>query len=329
VTAALLVLLTVSAPLRSPDLQIEAKNAAGANLPELADAVARALVASGVRVVLGGPASEPCIHCVQVRITNAGQGAYRIDVSQERHTATVSLRFDVESSLFDRARAVAIQARSLVTWESSPNSKAKEAVARQPARKPEPRGSVEITGRVAPSAEPQPLALAPKEPEPLPATLPEAARVPMPGPPAIPRPDLAAALKPPSPPARPEHPLPQAELSGKIRSSSLASKQQRWPWIPIAVGSGAAIAAGICAIVARNRYDALSDKSRPFDQASALKTEGERWQIASYALTGAAVAGLATGLIGFVARGSEPPSVTASAAPIPGGGIIAFAGSLP
>jgi hypothetical protein len=81
--------------------------------------------------------------------------------------------------------------------------------------------------------------------------------------------------------------------------------------------------------VARNRYDALSDRSRPFDQAAALKTEGEHWQIASYALAGAAVSGLTTGLIGFVARGSDPPSVTASAGPIPGGGVIALAGSLP
>jgi hypothetical protein len=46
-TPVMLVVLGASGPLHTPDLQVEAITAAGVELPELADAVARALVAGG------------------------------------------------------------------------------------------------------------------------------------------------------------------------------------------------------------------------------------------------------------------------------------------
>ena len=67
--------------------------------------------------------------------------------------------------------------------------------------------------------------------------------------------------------------------------------------------------AGICAVVARERYNALSDKSQPYQTAVGLKAAGQNWQLASIVLSGAAVVGLATGLIGFISRSSESPTV--------------------
>jgi hypothetical protein len=95
------------------------------------------------------------------------------------------------------------------------------------------------------------------------------------------------------------------------------------------VGSGAAVAAGICAVVARDRYNALSDKSQPFQTAQALKGEGQNWQVASFVLAGVAVAGLTTGLIGFVTRSPERSSLSAVATPIAGGGMVAVTGDWP
>ena len=341
-TAALPVLLALSVPLRAPDLQVEARTAAGANLPELADAVARALVASGVRVVLGGPASEPCVHCAQVAVTELEQGICRIDISQERHNASANLHFGAGSPLFDRARAIAIHARLLITWETSPDAKAKDVVVRQSARKSEPREPVDHFDIPAQVAEPPPVdPQFGKESEPAVAIKPEPvlAQVPVSPPapernvdakpaPAVSDAEQAEAISASQPPGT-AHPPAQLAKSVEIRSSNLTPPPRRWPWIPTALGSGAAIAAGICAIVARNRYSALSDKSRPYDQAIALKMEGERWQAASYVFSGVAVAGLATGLIGFVARPSKRLPMAALATPIPGGGMIALTGDLP
>ena len=122
---------------------------------------------------------------------------------------------------------------------------------------------------------------------------------------------------------------PQVAQTEEVASAVLAPDKRQWPWIPTIVGSGAAVAAGICAIVARDRYNALSDRSQPYQAAQALKSEGQNWQVASFVLSGAAVAGLTTGLLGFATRSSETSSLSASAAPIPGGGMIAVVGDWP
>jgi len=343
VIAAVLLSLALSVPLRAPDLQVEARTAAGVELPELADAVARALVASGVRVVLGGAASEPCVHCAQVSVTESDHGECRILVSQDRHTALANLHFATGSPLFDRARAIAIHARLLVTWEPNTDSKAKAVAVRSSSlHKPEPRSLVDLSAVRAQVAEPAPVDSLDKKSELAGALQPEPARVPAPVAPLIPQKRLEATpqdavvktaerieAKPILRPLEPAHPLPQLGTAAEIETSILAPPPRQWPWIPTILGSGAALAAGICAVVARNRYNALSDKTRPYDQASALKTEGEHWQIASYVLSGVAVAGLGTGLIGFVAHPSQRRSVGALATPLPGGGMLAISGDIP
>lgn len=342
-TAALVVLLGLSAPLRAPDLQVEATTTAGVALPELVDAVARALVASGARVVLRGPSSGSCLYCAKVAVIETGQGTCRVEVNQERHAASATLHFPAGSQLFDRARAIAIQARLLVTWETNPDSRAKEAVARSATRKPERKIPVESSDpepRVA-TAGPAPI----KETELVPGPQPEPTPIRIPDPSTGPerRGDTAVAApvtyvdRAGAKPAeraeskKPENARTRPRLAqmGEVASASLGTRPKQWPWIPTIVGSGAAVATGICAIVARDRYNALSDRSQPYQTAQALKSEGQNWQLASFVLSGVAVAGLTTGLIGFVTGSSEPSSVSAVAAPIPGGGMIAVAGDWP
>jgi hypothetical protein len=345
VTAALLVLLGLSAPLRAPDLQVEAVTTAGVALPELADAVARALVVSGTRVVLRGPSSEPCPYCAKVAVIEAGQGNCRVEVKQERHTASAALHFPAGSPLFDRARAIAIQARLLVTWETSPDARAKETAARLATRKSERKVLLE-----QPISEPQVASddLAPiKESELVPGPQPEpvALRIPDPHPPVVPERRVDSPLVGPvtyveragakpvdgveTPKAEAARASPRRGPPVEVASVSLEPRKKQWPWIPTVVGAGAAVAAGICAVVARDRYNGLSDKSQPYQTARALRSEGQNWQVASIVLAGVAVAGVTTGLIGFVTRSSERSSTGLVATPVPGGGMIALEGDLP
>ena len=339
-TAALVVLLGLSAPLRAPDLQVEAATTGGVELPELADAVARALVASGARVVLRGPSSGPCPYCAKVAVIETGQGNCRVEVNQERHTASAKLQFPAGSPLFDRARAIAIQARLLVTWETHPDARTKDAVARSSLRrsdKPERKSSVEHVVPELPLASAAPLPS--KETETVPSRQPEAV------PPQVTKPPVVSERRGDAPALhadrtgaktaeraeteKPKLAQSQPVLAEEVASAGLGPRRKQWPWIPTVLGSGAAVAAGICAVVARERYDALSDKSQPYQTAVELKAAGQNWQLASIVLSGVAVVGLTTGLIGFITRSSERPAIAASALPMPGGGMIAVAGDLP
>jgi hypothetical protein len=127
-------------------------------------------------------------------------------------------------------------------------------------------------------------------------------------------------------PARPEA---KAGSALHLSAARTAAPRPWWPWIPTAVGAGAAIAAGICAAVARDRYNGLSDKGQSYDSARALKSQGESWQLASFVLAGVAVAGLGTGIVGFSTRSSGGPSVAALVSPVQGGAMVALAGDLP
>jgi hypothetical protein len=347
VIAALVVLLGLSTPLRAPDLQVEAVTTAGADLPELADAVARALVAGGARVVLRGPSSGSCLYCAKVAVVEAEQGSCRVqvdqEVKQERHTAAATLHLPADSPLFDRARAIAIQARLLVTWETSPDPRAKEAVTRSVARKVErkiPDVDSDSESWVA-SAGPSPIAEAEL------VSGPQAEPVPVRPPDPVVASDrrVDAALVAPvtyvertgaKPADRAEsmkletaRPRPEGALSAKVASASLEPTRRRWPWIPTIVGSGAAVVAGLCAVVARDRYNALADRSQTLQSAQASKSEGQKWQVASFVLSGVAVAGLTTGVWGFVGRSPERSSVALVATPVHGGGMLAVAGDLP
>jgi len=363
VTAALLVLLGLSAPLRAPDLQVEAATSAGAPLPNLADAVARALVASGARVVLRGPTSGSCLFCAQVVVIDSGQGKCRVEVrqddrqdaKQERHAASVMLQFPSGSPLFDRARAIAIQARLLATERPNPEARSKE-VARTSVHKPERKTAQEPA---IPETQVSTVALAPiKVPDLVPGQLPGPLPAPVPArmidSTVAPEGRVESVLVAPvtyvdrdgvkpakrveakkSEPAR----AASWSASGESTASDVVSQRvpgkiepskPSWPWIPTLLGSGAAVAAGICAVVSRDRYNALADRTQPYQTAQAVKGEGQKWQVASIVLSGVAVAGLTAGTIGFLRRSSnrssERSSVTVVAAPAQGGGLVAISG---
>jgi hypothetical protein len=353
----MLVVLGLSGATRAPDLEVEAVTATGRAIPELAEAVARALVAGGARVVLKAPTSAACQYCAKVAVVEEAQGACRIEVSQDRHRASAVLRLPSASPLLDRARAIAIQARLLVTWETKAETRAKETV-HEPARKPEttlaeavptpppapardepaPPAPARATGTppetVRPAAEPVPA----DRPAPLASTAPGRSSAPasapapaMGGRPPSGQPASGTDAKPklaereersPSFTRQPAAaPSPALDLGAR----TAGTPGPRWPWIPIAIGAGAAIAAGVCAGIARDRYDALSDRSQTVASAQAIKSEGERWQLASFVLAGTAAVGLGTGLIGF-ATGSK---TTVVALPTRDGGMVALRGELP
>jgi hypothetical protein len=352
----MLVVLGLSGAARAPDLEVEAVTATGRAVPELAEAVARALVAGGARVVLKAPTSAACQYCAKVAVVEEAQGACRIEVSQNRHKASAVLRLPSASPLLDRARAIAIQARLLVTWETKPETRAKETV-HEPARKPETTLAAAL-----PTPPPAPARDEPAPPAPARATAtpPETARpaaepVPAdrPAPLASSAPGRSSAPASAPTPGTVARPPSSKPASGTDAKPKLAEREERspsftrsprsllapaldlhttagppgprWPWIPIAIGAGAAIAAGLCAGIARDRYDALSDRSQTVASAQAIKSEGERWQLASFVLAGTAAVGLGAGLIGF-ATGSK---TTAVAVPTRDGGVVAIMGELP
>jgi hypothetical protein len=112
-----------------------------------------------------------------------------------------------------------------------------------------------------------------------------------------------------------------------VKPTSVPRRQ--WPWIPTAIGTGAAVAAGICAFIAHGHYNALSDRAQSLGSARAHKSAGEGWQTAGLVLAGAAVVGLGTGMIGFATRSPDGSTVRAVASPMTGGGMIGIAGDFP
>ncbi len=311
--------LGVTSPSSAPDLQVEALDATGAVMPELADAVARALVAGGARVVLRGPTSASCLYCAQVTVSEVASGSCRIALKQEQREASASLHFSGASTLFDRARAIAIQTRLLLTWDTGGDARNQEPVTKpvahrsqhKPVMAPQAlqagaaRAETSVPDEVARNSPAGSPVARSDQPAPEPTSKPTR---PSPATPALPVP-------PPTPTALFSHRAPAVT----------AHATRRWPWIPTAVGGGAAIAAGACALVARDRYNALSDRSQSYASALAAKQSGQSWQWASFALAGVATLGLGTGMIGFWGH----LSLTAQTAPLPGGGMVAIEGDWP
>jgi hypothetical protein len=374
IAAALLVVLGLSAPLHTPDLQVEAASATGAPLPELAEAVARALVAGGARVVMRGPTSGPCEYCAVVKVIETGAGTCVVEVRHEQRTTTTTLHLPAGSLLFDRARAIAIQTRLLMPPAASPEAKPKEVAAR-PVHKQDARSSSDPAGLSDKQAAPPvrrpdaiPYLASAREPSPVdpdslrippPAPVPAAPPVPMvtytnrgeTRPPARPteaapaagpearnpiRSERIAAAKPEKPadpPKRREAGPAKSEPERAAEDAVLSARSNepgpgpRWPWVPTLIGGGAAVAAGVCAAVARSHYNALEDKNQSIGSALSQKSAGENWQTASFILAGAAAVGVTVGLVGFSLRGSGGTSVVA--APVPGGAVVALAGELP
>ena len=362
VAAVMLVVLGLAAPLHTPDLQVEVVTGSGTPLSELAEAVSRALVAGGSRVVLRGPTSGSCEYCALVKVIESAPGVCDVEVRHEQRVASTRLHLPAGSQLFDRARAIAIQARLLMTWQNPSESKAKD-VATRPAPRIEARASDARLSEVRASthaSSPAPSSSSPKV-DSVPYL--SARREPLPPLAANPVP---VASSPPSslspfvvePPPKPVEPslvsytargdgkpaprpakLPEEDRTEATRrrptddvatvQATLAPSSPRWPWIPTAIGAGAAVAAGICASISRGHYNALADKGQPIANARSEKSAGERWQTASLILAGVAVVGVGAGLVGFSLRSSDGGQVTALATPIPGGGMVAIAGNIP
>jgi len=376
-SAAMLVVLGLSAPPRTPDLQVEVITAAGAALPELAEAVARALVVGGARVVLRGPTSGPCESCGEVRVIEMKPGMCRVEVRHEQYAAATTLHLPLASSLFDQARAIAIQAHLLMPWQAAARSKTKEAagpLARSPAArtKHDHRARPHALPIATSKAEPS-VSLVPGN---APTTDVPPALVPLPTPPRAEAERLGSVVEvqprvvPPSrvdskplggtgesallarSATRRDESSPASRYAGtresRVRTAvaqspdearvlpaeglvtpRTAAPKPQWPWIPTAIGASAAGAAAVCAVVARGHYNALSDQSQTYDSARAHKSAGEHWQTASWVLSGAAVVGVATGIVGFARRSSGGSSTATTASPVPGGGIITVAGNFP
>lgn len=383
----MLVVLGLAAPLHTPDLQVEVVTASGTPMPELTEAVSRALVAGGARVVLRGPTSGACEYCAVVRVVESVPGVCDVEVRHEQHMASTKLHLPAGSQLFDRARAIAIQARLLMTWQTTSESKVKD-VATRPVTRNETRAAEARASEAGVSAPRAARPTSPSSPSKIdsvpylaahrdppagltgpaaagPAVPPVAAPFAVgPSPPRVesppevsytPRSDGTPAPRAAdsTPHARTEPkatavveatpgPKPEAKSVAETRmttrkpTSDIATVQaavepssRRWPWIPTAIGAGAAVAAGICAGISRGHYNALSDKTQPLESAQSEKSAGEKWQTASFVLAGAAVVGIGTGIVGFAKGSSDAGPVKAFATPIPGGGMVALAGSLP
>jgi hypothetical protein len=379
----MLVVLGLSAPLHTPDLQVEVVTASGTPLPELAEAVSRALVAGGARVVLRGPTSGSCEYCGMVKVIESAPGVCDVEVRHEQHVASTKLHLPAGSQLFDRARAIAIQARLLMTWQT-PKEVATRPVPRGETRPAEARGSEArppngakavastsapkldsvpyLAARRDPSAPPVSPSPVPSAPPPMPVPAPSPLVVALPpkpveSPPVVnysARSDGKPAPRPAEtkPAARPEgkptvaenSPAPRPEAKEPVEARVPARKSTsdvgtirapmepsgaRWPWIPTAIGAGAAVAAGISAALSRGHYNALEDKGQSIASARSEKSSGERWQTTSLILAGVAAVAVGTGIVGFAGGSSDAGQLTAVAAPVPGGGMVALAGSLP
>lgn len=322
-SAALLLLIALSPAARLPDLQVEAGTMGGVDLPELADALARALVSSGARVVLGGPANDPCSHCARVVLLDMGQNRCRVDVIQNQHTSSVGLTFDAETTLFEKVRAIAIQARLLVKWEITPEVKRKEPRNKTEVHSPEARAAGYAVAGVEKSSE---VVIPPSEGNPREPAHNEEDVARSPVDPQVPAAGSAEKVE-----AKPDARKPAMVLlpAPDVVAQSSVAGSPRWPWLPTAIGASAAVAAGLCLLMAKRRYDAMADKSRLHVEIIELQNEGETWQTAAIVTSSLAVIGFATGVVGFVTAGSRKVTLAPTATVLSGGGLVALTGTLP
>jgi hypothetical protein len=323
VSPTLLFLLALSPAVRLPDLQVEAGTMSGADLPELAEALAHALVASGARVVMGGPANDPCARCARVVVVDIGAGHCRVDVTQNQHTSSVALAFDAETPLFERVRAIAIQARLLVTRESTTEPTRKEQKNRMGGPPPETHAEGDTVSRAEKSSE---AVAVPNEDKLREPTRKEEGATQAP---AAPPSSVNGSAK--SAESKPDWEKPAPALLPRPEAIAQSSQagSLHWPWIPTVVGASAAIATGLCLLMAQRRYDAMADKSRLHVEIIELKNEGEAWQTAAIVTSSVALIGLATGIVGFATAGSRNSAITPTATVLNGGGMVALTGTLP
>ena len=341
---ALLALAMQQAGAQAPELQVAARSASGAEQPEFAHAVSRALVVTGATVVLGIPGGEPCARCVAVTVIEEARGRYRLEARRARRVASGQVEVRADSTPFEKARALAVEIRLLARWpatdEPAPAEAAPEPARPEPVRAEPPR--LEQAKLVSPTSHPSAAPL--PEPDPAPENLaaapadPAWAPQPPPPPPAeaapVPAPEAGApgpttvVVDAPKTLAPPPAPAPAIEaLKPEPRTLS-----QLWPWIPTAVGAASAIAAGGCALAAKGHYDSLVNKTVPLDRAQGARNDGKTLQTAGLVLTGVAAAALAAGIVGFVQGASTqaPPKVALGLVPVAAGGVaVGLSGRLP
>jgi hypothetical protein len=293
VPVVVLLVALAAAPAPTPDVHVTARTAAGTDAAELARAIGRALVATGATVVMGSDASEPCrgARCVRLAVQEERPGRFRVEARHPGHFAAAAVEVPPEATVFERARAIAVQARLLIDW---PLEDPSPAPAAPPPRRPLPPAPV--LAAPAPAVELLPAVAPPVE------------------------------SQPPPPPAEPPAPIvapvgrPPAALAAAVARPVEPTHAPTWAWISTLTGAGAGVAAGVCALIANDRYQALSDRSIPLADARRVRDQGKRFQTAGLVLGGVAVAGLGAGAAGFWLGGTALPE---------GGGTLAIAGSLP
>jgi hypothetical protein len=271
-------------------------------------AISHALIVNGASVILGSHA--PCDRCARLLVQEGRPGRYRVQLRRSdrpRYAEQIDLAVQASSPLFERAYAIAIQARLMIEAERPsdrpPTAPEPERLARRPRVEPKPAPS-------PPAAEPVPAADTPPPPLALPSPAP---------PPAL------AQLLPESP-AAPPPAVAVAVAAGA--GAEIAPRRAAWPWVTLGLAAGAAAAAGTCGVVAGMRYRALSNRSLTLDQAIKLRDDGKRLQTAGLVLSGSAAVAAAVGILGLV-RSPRHGAPSWSAAPIAGGAMITVGGSLP
>ena len=275
-------LLIVALATSVSQFQIDARSESGSDTPEIREAIARALVAGGMRVILGGK-DQDCDRCARVSIVEIKGGTYEIQVDQDRRHASSLVRLAIDTPLLDKARALAVQVRLLTKPAPRP------AIPRHTGTKVTP-------ALVTVTTEPLPIPDLPK-PTPMTTVVPAPA-----SPPAIP---VSARPAIPSEPAsaKPAAPVDSPALAAKADPPRLAGETPRWPYIPLSIGVAAGISAAVCGLLARDRYDALANRNWSLAEARSLKSQGENLQVAGVVLGGTAVVGSLVAWVGFSKKG--------------------------
>lgn len=322
----------------------------GEDLPRLSQAVSRALMATGISVVMGASSNEPCSSCLRLVVVEQAAGRYRLEARQGdtgdnvASVAFATFAVSKDASLFEQARALAIEARQLI--DSVPSKMEPEISRNVPKRDPALKlASVRkaTTARaVAPDtadavAPPPVVVVSPAPPEttgdPVPTPVVDAsARAPVeavlndPVPPV-----LAEAVKP-----AVEDPKPTSVRNDVSLAASAApvtrpaeSPRRVWPWVATSAGAALGVAGGTCAILARQHYTALDDRTQSLASAQAHHDDGARYQTTALILGGVGAVALTTGIIALVRHTPVESSKTrVSLVPVESGLIFFAQGAL-
>jgi hypothetical protein len=344
-----------------PELSVAVTDPAGAPLPELAQAVGRALGATGARL------ADTCEgECVRLRVLTLRPGRYRVEVSQGPRSATTTVDLPPDATLLERARALAIEARLLITWPlrlPAPTPPPEPAPSRPPPEpvvvRPEPPRAVPAPARTSPTPAPLPTRPVvsqtpeiPERPAPVVSRTPAIPERPVVSPtPAIPeRPapppepeapaqepaqaadaapevvsEIAVTTEPPEPAVR--KPLLPVPLPDTAIEAPVETPRRTWPWIPTVTAAVTGLAAGGCALAANSDYRALTDRTAKPEDAPRIRDEGKALQTASLVLGGVAVVAAVAATVGFALPTERGPTLQLT--PLPGGAGVSLAGSLP